>query len=107
MRTAAPSAAGVVASSIAMIDSLHTVWMLGELLGIRCVACDHRAVLSPTEFPEIRRANMTRLRDLKLRCGHCGVRGHEPDQFTLCMPEDREQADSFMRGHDAARAAKV
>ncbi len=90
-----------------MVDSLHTVWMSGELLGIRCIACDHRAALSPAEFPGICRANMTRLRDLKLRCGHCGIRGRAPDQFMLVIPKDREQADRFTGGYDGVQAAKL
>ena len=87
-----------------MPASLHSVWATAELLGIRCAACDHHAVLSPAELPTIRRGNMTRLRDLKLRCGHCGVRGQAPQQFTLHLPPDREAADGFMRGDDAGAA---
>jgi DNA-directed RNA polymerase subunit RPC12/RpoP len=87
-----------------MTSTLHHVWATAELLGIRCAACDHRAVLSPAELPIIRRGNMTRLRDLKLRCGHCGARGQAPHQFALCMPEDREAADGFMRGGDVGGA---
>lgn len=88
-----------------MVDNLHTVWTTGELLGVRCAECDHRAVLSQTELPTIRRGNMTRLRDLKLRCGHCGIRGQAPDQFMLYLPLDREEADRFMRGADVRTAA--
>ena len=73
----------------------------GALLGVRCVACDHRAVLSPVELPTIRRGNMTRLRDLKLRCRAPGVRGQAPEQFMLYMPKDQEAADAFIRGGDA------
>ena len=87
-----------------MTDNLHTVWATGGLLGIRCAACDHRAILSPAELPVIRRGNMTRLRDLKLRCGHCGIRGQAPDQFVLYLPLDREEGDRFMRGHDLRSA---
>ena len=43
-----------------------------ELMARRAVTV---VVLSPAELPIIRRGNMTRLRDLKLRCGQCGVRG--------------------------------
>lgn len=89
-----------------MDDNLHTVWSHGALLGVRCVACDHRAVLSAAELPTIRRGNMTRLRDLKLRCGSCGARGQAPEQFGLYLPPDREAADRFMRGDDG-RAAVV
>ena len=32
-----------------MPDTLHNV--TGELLGVCCAACDHRAVLSPAELP--------------------------------------------------------
>jgi hypothetical protein len=87
-----------------MPDTLHTVWATGDLLGIRCTACDHRAVLSSTELPVIRRGNKTRLRDLRLRCGHCGGRGQAPEQFTLYMPVDREEAADFMRGEDVTAA---
>ncbi len=87
-----------------MADTLHTVWTTGELLGLRCAACDHRAVLSPAELPTIRRGNTKRLRDLKLRCSHCGVRGQAPDQFTLILPPDQDAADRFMRGDDAGTA---
>ena len=87
-----------------MVDNLHTVWATAALLGIRCAACDHRAVLSSAELPIIRRGNMTRLRDLKLRCGHCGARGQAPAQFTLHLPLDRDAAAGFMRGDDAGAA---
>jgi hypothetical protein len=49
---------------------------------------------------------MTRLRDLKLRCGHCGVRGQAPEQFTLYLPDGDDQANRFMRGNDV-RAAVI
>lgn len=89
-----------------MPDTLRTVWFSGALLGVRCSACDNRAVLSAAGLPTIRRGNMTRLRDLKLRCGHCGVRGQSPEQFALYMPDGDDQADRFMRGNEV-RAARV
>jgi hypothetical protein len=89
-----------------MPDTLNTVWSSGALLGIRCVGCDHRAVLGVAELPIIRRGNTTRLRDLKLRCGHCGGRGQAPESFGLYLPSDREDADSFVRGAEV-RAAVV
>lgn len=49
-----------------MVDHLHTVWISGELLGILCKQCDHRAVLGPDPAASHHRANMTRLRDLKI-----------------------------------------
>ena len=73
-----------------MADTLQTAWTDGARLGIRCAACDHRAVLGPAELTTIRRGNMTRLRDLKLRCGHCSFSGHAPDQFAL-YPEAHNQ----------------
>ena len=87
-----------------MSDTLHTVWSTGALLGIQCSACDHRAVLSPAELPAIRRGNMTRLRDLKLRCGHCSFSGQAPDQFTLYLPPDREVAERFLQGGEVGVA---
>jgi hypothetical protein len=83
-----------------MPDTLHTVWSSGALLGIRCAGCEYRAVLSPAELPTLRRDNPTRLRDLRLRCGHCGARGQAPVEFTLFMPGNRDEAAEFMRGKD-------
>jgi hypothetical protein len=89
-----------------MPDTLHTVWSTGALLGIHCLGCDHRAVLGIAELPTIRRANMTRLRDLKLRCGLCHVRGQAPEEFALYLPDGQDQAERFLRGNDV-RAAVV
>lgn len=83
-----------------MPHTLHTVWSTGELLGVLCLGCDHRVVLSAVELPGIRRANMTRLRDLQLRCGHCAVRGQAPEQFMLFVPPDQDAAEKFLRGRD-------
>jgi hypothetical protein len=83
-----------------MPDTLHTVWSTGELLGIHCLGCDHRAVLGRAELPTIRRANMMRLRDLKLCCGLCHVRGQAPEEFKLHVPPDQDAADRFIRGHN-------
>jgi hypothetical protein len=71
-----------------------------ERLGVHCLGCDHRAVLGFAELPGIRRANMTRLRDLTLRCGLCHVRGQAPEQFKLYIPPDQDAADRFIRGQD-------
>ena len=90
-----------------MPDTLHTVWSTGALLGIRCHGCDHRAVLGVAELPTIRRGITTRLRDLKLRCGHCAIRGQAPESFGLYLPSDREDADSFMRGAEVRVAVVI
>jgi hypothetical protein len=74
-----------------MADTLHTVCSSGALLGVRCTVCDHRAILSAAGLPTIRRGNMTRLRDLKLRCGHCRVRGQAPEQFTALHADGGRQ----------------
>jgi hypothetical protein len=86
-----------------MPDTLHTVWSTSKLLGVLCLGCDHRAVLGPAELPGIRRANMTRLRDLKLSCNHCHVRGQAPEQFKLFVPPDQDAADDFLRGAPGGR----
>jgi hypothetical protein len=51
-----------------------------------------------------RRCVATRLRDLHLRCGHCGARGQAPVDFTLFLPSNRDEAAEFMRGKDVRLA---
>lgn len=90
-----------------MTDNLHTVWMSGELLGIVCKQCEHRAVLGPDRLPAIHRANMTRLRDLKLKCASCGASGKGADHWTMVMPADNEAAKRFLSGYDDAPQAEL
>jgi hypothetical protein len=40
------------------------------------------------------------LRDLKLVCAHCHVRGQVPEQFKLFVPPDQDAAEKFLRGRD-------
>ena len=90
-----------------MTDNLHTVWMYGALLGLKCNACDHRAVLDEKTLPTIRRANMTRLRDLTLKCKSCGASGRGAEFWSMALPQDLEEAKRFLSGHDGARWANV
>ena len=63
-------------------DSLHTVSLTSEILGVQCNGCGHRAVLGATERPKMHK-NMTLLRSLKLKCKNCGLSGTGKKQFTL------------------------
>ena len=46
-------------------DSLHTVFLAAELLGVHCNGCSHRAILRAAELPNTKN-NMTLFRSLKL-----------------------------------------
>ena len=87
-----------------MADNLHIVWMSGELLGIRCKQCDHRAVLDSTKLPGIHRSNMTLLRNLTLRCQSCGK---GPDHWSMVTPADHEDAKRFLSGYDDVTEATL
>lgn len=90
-----------------MSDNLHTVWTRGALLGIRCKQCDHRAVLDKDRLPGIRRANMTLLRSLTLRCQGCGAKGNGADHWAMCTPKDMEDAKRFLSGSDDVQEAAI
>ena len=47
-------------------DNIHTVYMYGGTLCVRCKSCDHRAAVKIGL-----RGNMTTLMSLKLRCDTC------------------------------------
>ena len=73
------------------------------MLGVRCLNCDHRAVLDSQEVTIIRKANMTPLRILKLRCQKCGVIGAGKNFWEMCTPLDGAEVDQFLMGHDIGR----
>lgn len=80
-------------------DSLHTLFLNAELLGVHCNGCSHRAVLRDTELPKMR-DNMTLLRSLKLRCKNCKLRGTGKKEFTLSIPCDEDEAEAFLQGRN-------
>lgn len=80
--------------------NLHGVWICGGFLGVRCIECDHRAVLEQEQLPAIRSGNMTELYSLKLRCQGCGRAGQGKAFWEMCTPFDREEAELFLRGRD-------
>lgn len=82
------------------ISNMHGVWMCGGLLGVRCLGCDHRAVLDKQRHTFIRNGNMTELYNLKLRCAGCGLAGQGKAFWEMCTPFTREEADLFLRGRD-------
>jgi hypothetical protein len=82
-----------------MADNLHSVYMSGEMLGVHCIACEHRAVLTDKELGNLR-SNMKRLVDLKLRCARCGVSGTGTKDFALYTPHDLLEKEHFLRGLD-------
>ena len=77
-------------------DSLHTVFLAAEILGVHCNGCSHRAVLRATELPNMHN-NMTLLRSLKLKCKNCGLSGTAKKQFTLSIPHDEDEAEAFLQ----------
>lgn len=91
-----------------MTDNFHTVYMAGEILGVHCNACGHRAVLDKQILPSIFKGNMERLRDLKLRCRNCGVAGNGVQEFSLYLPINLDDGKAFLSGHEPkGRKAKV
>jgi hypothetical protein len=80
-------------------DSLHTVFLIAEILGVHCNGCGHRAVLREAELPKMKN-NMTLLRSLKLRCKNCALRGTGKNQFALSIPLDEDEAEAFLQGRN-------
>ena len=80
-------------------DSLHTVFLAAEILGVHCNGCGHRAVLRAAELPNMKN-NMTLLRSLKLRCKNCELRGTGKKQFTLSIPLNDDEAEAFLQGRN-------
>ena len=78
-------------------DSLHTLFLAAQLLGVHCNGCGHRAVLGSAELPKMN-TNMTLLRSLKLRCKKCGLSGTAKKQFTLTVPHDDQETEAFLQG---------
>jgi hypothetical protein len=88
-------------------DSLHTLFLAAELLGVHCNGCGHRAVLRAAELPNLNN-NMTLLRSLKLRCKKCGLSGTGKKQFTLSIPRDEDEAEALLQGRNVkGRRANV
>lgn len=80
-------------------DSLHTLFLAAEMLGVHCNGCGHRAVLGATELPKMHN-NMTLLRSLKLHCKKCGLSGTAKKQFSLSIPHDEDEAEGFLQGRN-------
>jgi len=80
-------------------NSLHTVFLAAEILGVHCNGCGHRAVLRAAELPNMKN-NMTLLRSLKLRCKNCKLRGTGKKQFTLSIPLNDDETEAFSQGRN-------
>ncbi len=88
-------------------DSLHTVFLAAELLGVHCNGCGHRAMLKAADLPKLK-DNMTLLRSLKLRCKKCGLSGTAKKQFSLTIPHEEDEAEAFLQGRNiAGRRAQI
>ena len=80
-------------------DSLHTLFLAAEVLGVHCNGCSHRAVLRAAELPNLKN-NMSLLRSLKLRCKSCGLHGTGKKKFTLSIPLDADEEEAFLQGRN-------
>ena len=69
------------------------------MLGVHCIACEHRAVLTENRTRNLR-SNMTLLAALKLRCACCGASGRGTKEFALYAPHDILEKEYFPRGLD-------
>ena len=81
----------------------HAVWLHGGFLGVRCLACDHRAVLHKDQHEFFRQGNMTELYSLKLKCQGCGASGKGKEFWEMCTPFDKEEAERFLRGYNIGK----
>ncbi len=73
--------------------NLHTVYMYGGTLCIRCKSCDHRAAFDKTTYRHIHEGNMTQLRELKFRCRKCA--GTDVEKI---IPFNLNEAKRFLAG---------
>ena len=80
-----------------MPPNLHTVAGSVGVLCVHCKACEHRAALDKEGLP-IQRGDKTQLRDLRLRCESCGVRGTALKEFDFYIPQDFDEAKAFLMG---------
>lgn len=69
-------------------DNLHTVYMYGGKLCVRCRNCDHRAALAIG-----RQGIMDTINRLKLVCSTC--KSTNVDKW---LPADKADLDRFLRG---------
>ena len=61
---------------MAMTPTLHTAWIWGLPLCVRCRSCAHRCG-QPLETIGAHQGNMKPLKDLRLKCSRCGGRNVE------------------------------
>jgi hypothetical protein len=80
-----------------MLPNLQTVAVSVGVLCVHCKSCGHRAALDKERLM-LERGKMTQLRDLRLRCEHCGTRGTALKEFELYLPNDFDEAKAFLFG---------
>jgi hypothetical protein len=81
--------------------NLHSADSHGHPLGVICLGCGRRGLLS-LERIGARRGNMMPLHDLSLRCSRCSSRGVQLFLFGNLM-----QAEAFEQGKSAAEIAAL
>ncbi|MEH2508720.1 hypothetical protein V1291_000074 [Nitrobacteraceae bacterium AZCC 1564] len=84
-----------------MPDSLHTVFMMGGILAVRCKQCRQGGVFTSQSMPSIVRGNMTTVASLPFVCSHCKSRDYE-----TFIARTMEQAHAFVAGGDPASWGK-
>jgi hypothetical protein len=87
------------------VADLDGVWTYGGYLGVRCLHCNHRAVIHQSCMSTIRAGNRTNLHSVKLRCARCGVAGRGKAYWEMCTPLNEDEARAFLRGNDIGRSA--
>lgn len=82
------------------VANLHTVWLYGFLC-VRCKGCQTRKMLAPDQV-HANRANMERVRDLKLKCSACG--GTDIERI---IPASAAAAQRFIEGADIPSVSAI
>lgn len=76
-------------------ENLHTVYMYGGILAVRCKACRQGAVFTAESMPAIKRGNMTTVDSPPFICSHCKSR-----DFETFIARTTEQGHAFVAGGD-------
>ncbi len=73
------------------IVTLHDLADRSSPVGVECIHCIHRALLTPKDL-RAKKGDMRTLADAGVRCGKCGSR-----QFAVERFDSRAKAHAFLR----------
>jgi hypothetical protein len=73
------------------------MWGEGGALGVYCVACKRRGIVSQQRLGA-HRGNMKELRNIGLACTGCGIHGDGNKEFQLFIVTSPQDAEEFLGG---------